>query len=119
MKKILLIMLVMLPMMLFSSCSKDDEDEKTRIDPELVGSWEAIDASGKVVVTFDSNGSFKIEIYIPESDKYKLISSETDTYTMDGKRIIFKKGPIGHYALKDNILTLTIDNQTIICKKVK
>lgn len=110
MKKILMIMLVMLPMMVFSSCSKDDEDEKTRIDPELIGSWEMFTtAEGKdvrEVITFGANGSYKGEDFLVESGD--CIFKQDDTYHIEGNKIYLAKiSGYVEYSISNNTLTLT------------
>lgn len=106
MKKILMIMLVMLPMMVFSSCSKDDE--RATIDEALVGTWEFVQEGGKDVIIFSSNGSFRNEIYVLDTGKYILQSSMDDTYNVEDNLIILTNSEIGwYYTVSGNTLTLT------------
>lgn len=73
-------MLAMMPMMLFTACSDDDD---TVIDSPVVGTWKTSDTYGTSTITFKSNGTvFSKDVFRDD------VFEDAGTYTVEGNKII-------------------------------
>ena len=96
MKKYLLILLALLPMMLFTACSSDKEEETSN---NLVGTtWQYLEKEGNkitsmIVLEFKSNTVVKIIADDNlDKDPTKEDHEEKDaTYVLNGKKISIKR----------------------------
>lgn len=93
MKKLLFLMLAIMPMMLFTSCSDDDD---VTIDSPVVGTWVTSNRYLKITetITFHSNGT------VTSKEEYN-----GDVYTDNGK-----------YTVNENVITIYWqgDNEPVI-----
>ncbi len=116
MKKYLLILLALLPMMLFTACSSEKEEETPNT---LVGTtWQFFEKEGgiitsMIVLEFKSNTVVKIITYVYfDKDSINAYHDELDaTYVLKGNKISFK--------IEENTYLGEVNGDKMILQEVK
>ncbi len=73
-------MLAMLPILLFTGCSSDDDDEINGYEKNLVGSWESDDSEDEIlylVLKSDKTGTFRVTYQGEPEGEDNLVWSAT------------------------------------------
>lgn len=94
MKKILFILLALMPVMLFTACSDDDNNIPKKEEPApkkenpapkagLVGSWKASEDGQVIIETFDAKEKASRQVTAPDG----LVSELEGTYKVENDKI--------------------------------
>lgn len=114
MKKLLFLMLAIMPM-LFMSCSSDDEDVPSISKSELIGTWYSL--QDRWVLVFSETKATKYELW-GSAGTYKLNPYVlTSSYFINGNQIYDENGGDGTISIVGETLKMTTYGTTLTFKK--
>ena len=125
MKKTLIYLLMLLPLLVFNSCGDDKDEPQDGLNEQLIGEWEETRADGESTFEifhyqFFSDGTgYKWVTNVPyDDDKYKITwSTSGNRITIVYKAHIFmgsyqkEETVVGTFSVKGNSLTLNFDGE--------